>query len=155
MSNYYIFSSYLEHTSGSKFYETVQINEEGGAAVLIKRHGPITSKVGGGNFTPMYSTHQSCTKECMKILSEKRRVRGGGKYEDVTPPSDMRLLNANGRTVNRQELIDIVNEHYPGKQATAVLSYFALTGQSDQDNRGIVDERPDEPSERDANWGAW
>lgn len=155
---YEILATYMEHSGGTKFYETVQITEEDGASVLVKRHGPITAKIGGGTFTFVGGTRQSCLTEAQKIIREKRRTRSGGTYNPVPyPGGSFNLPNMDGQHVNESALINLVTGHYPEKQAKDILQRFGLT---ESDNPVVEEdlyeyEKNKEIKRDDPSWGAW
>lgn len=169
MSQYQIIANYLEHSGGSKFYETIQINDiNSTTSVLMKRYGPIASKgVGGGQILPTFANTGACNLERSKILKDKMRRKKDGQYHTATAPFSLNIhtsgvSNADHTgpvTVSADRLMNLVKDHYPADHAKAIITRFDLENPADELNSApfehIIDEHPEDDTPRDASWGAW
>lgn len=166
MSQYQIIANYLEHSGGTKFYETIQINDINSTnSVLMKRYGSIASKGGGGQIIPMFANMGACNLERDKIRKDKMRRKKDGQYQSATAPFSLSIHTsgvsntdpAGAVTVSGDRLMTLVKDHYPADHAKAIITRFDLENPADELNAAtddIVDERPDD-TPRDANWGVW
>lgn len=67
---------YLEHTGGTKFYETVRLTDpDADRSILIKRWGPINNKHGGGQCKIERGGADAMHQAQRRIINEK--LRGG------------------------------------------------------------------------------
>lgn len=156
---YDIRTRYLEHDGGTKFYETVLIHESDGPAILIKRWGAITAKMGGGQFKMDKGSFAVCIDEEGKICREKEKLRPGkGRYSSAPEPK-LPMHKERGRSIDTGAMMRGVTDHYPALQAKQILNYFGLSiGVVDEDpDNDIVDEGIDHPTEeeRGSHWGSW
>jgi len=153
---YKIDVQYLEHDGGTKFYETVLIQEDGGPGMLIKRYGSIDKKMGGGATIIERGSHSVVAASANKILTEKRKPRGDkGQYKDA-PRLSFGLHQVRGLSISNSDLTMYVTQHYNRADSDAIKSYFGVGGAAAE----VVKEEPaafvsEEPVIRDASWGSW
>jgi hypothetical protein len=168
MSQYQIVANYLEHSGGTKFYETIQISDiTSKTTVLMKRYGSIASKgVGGGQIIPMFASFTTCDDEREKIIKDKMRRKKDGQYYHATAPFSLNIHTsgvsnpdpAGVVTVSADRLMTLVKDHYPADHAKAIITRFDLENPADELNEpdyNIIDEQPEDDTPRDASWGAW
>lgn len=153
---YKIETDYLEHDGGTKFYETVLIQEVEGAAMLIKRYGSISTKMGGGQTIIERGSYLEMDQSRRKILADKSRYRSGkGQYMRVDRP-DMGMHAAHGHQISSKSLAGGVARHFNGTDGRAIQSYFGIIwSNADVVKEEPVAAEPEEPIIRDAHWGSW
>lgn len=153
-----ITTDYLEHKGGTKFYEVVMIEEDGGPCMTIKRYGPIVNKISGGQIIIERGSSSVVRESRQKIINEKTKSAKGYDYVS-RPMSGMHTENGNTATFAR--LAQIVEDHYATKNATDIKNYFGVTGTSAYTQDGdVITEEPEEAkptieAPRDSTWGSW
>ncbi|MFK3741005.1 WGR domain-containing protein [Massilia sp. TN1-12] len=147
---YKIDTHYLEHSGGTKFYETVLIQEDNGPGLLIKRWGAIALKNGGGQTKYERGTHSVVAGEANKILREKKK-KG---YDHATKSGA--LHSWSGRSdVDAVMLGAMVKQHYGADTAAYVKDYFGLNAAGAVVNEEPKPREPEKPIERGETWGSW
>jgi len=147
---YKIDTNYLEHSGGTKFYETVMIQEDNGPGLLIKRWGAIALKNGGGQTKYERGTHSVVAGENNKILAEKRK-KG---YDNATKSGALHTWA--GKEVDAAMLAGLVKGHYGRDTEDYVKDYFGLNGSAPVVNEEPpAPKEPETPIERGETWGSW
>jgi|GEM_PF-3317249 len=147
---------YLQHDGGTKFYETVLIDEPNGPAMLIKRWGKINEMNGGGGQTKIERGSLSALRlERDKILVEKRKLRNGGRYIDA---SSAYMLHSVRGPVDEDKLKGWLKHYKDPTVQNAVMEYFRFTNDVEDivaatGEDVVVESEPE--IERDASWGSW
>ena len=154
---------FLLHDGGTKFYETVLIqNDRTGKFMLLKRYGSMAKLVGGGTILIDDSPRLPfANAERNRILMEKRKIRSGkGQYNDELNKSG-RVLTTN--SVAGATLWDQILKHYDDRATRMLLDkHFNFTGdmtvvvpdtlESDE----VVDEVEEPaPIVRGTDWASW
>lgn len=150
--------TYMEHESGTKFYEVVLINAADLKKFLvIKRWGKLSAPSGGGETqVHEYPTHRAALAGKEKFVGEKAK-RG---YAADTSAHGLHSRPTLSSTADIQSAI---KGHYT-KHWPMVLQHLGLdviqgreiTGVwMDEADDSIVSEEPEPEPERGDSWGSW
>lgn len=153
----------LEHDGGTKFYEMVVVEEQGGPAVLVKRWGTMAQRNGGGQTkVDVYANRTLAWNELVKTLREKERARGDkGQYVKVsTPPSfGLHRVAASVKRLTGAVLMESLKDHFASSDISQIIRPFNLdlSDLAPDVLNDIIEEfaTPEEPVERGENWGSW
>lgn len=153
---YKIKVDYLEHSGGTKFYETVKITRiDDGLSVLVKRYGSNANKVGGGQTLISTGSEAAIETSRLKILSEKKKITAKGEYKSVNL-LDLPIHLYSDKTCAEADFHTMVGRHYMSADTKQIMNYFknafvaaAWTNPAD------MTKEPEAPVVRDASWGSW
>ena len=162
MRNFIVRSEYLEHTGGTKFYETVSIASESntGANILIKRWGSISVRTGAGQLKiEEFDDRRSLLRAEKTILEKKRKGKSDGAYVDKTSNHGFHTSCWQKSTMlNEKEFAEFLKNHYLDNEGThdGVFNIInSYEGSTEVNGNDIIVEEPQPEPDRGEQWGSW
>jgi hypothetical protein len=144
-------TNYLDHSGGTKFYETVRLVADDGKAMLIKRYAKLEKAETGGE-TKIHRGDESLVREEeQKILADKTRGKNGERYEINGALRHHGLHKFTGKKVDWNTFVNAFNDHYSPSDFSAITHYFSDSVEVSP----VMNAQPEPEFDRGADWGAF
>lgn len=143
--------TWLEHSGGTKFYETVLFKDSSSRqAMLVKRYGAMPTAKGGGQIIVERGTIDSMRESQRKIIGEKTASRKG--YDHAHSSYGFHALRSNG---SHELQTVLTTTHYTGANGDV---YRQLREYFPTDAAPVVVPAPSAPEpeiDRGSTWGSF